>query len=126
MKTKILQNALRIFFGILTLYGGVLHFTLDVAVWKNTFLTSLYDTHYLWQIIGVINLLAGALLMVNRYTLITLLILLPITFNILLYHIFFYTTTGLYIGIPMFGLNIICIWQLRSHYKPLLQLKITT
>jgi putative oxidoreductase len=125
MPSKIIHSSLRILFGALTFYGGVLHFFLDVAVWKNAFLTSLYDTHYLWQIIGVINLLAGTLLIVNRYTIITLLILLPITFNILLYHIFFYTSAGLYIGIPMFALNIICIWQLRSHYKPLLQLKNT-
>lgn len=125
MKNKLLAAVPRLLLGVLTAYGGVLHFTLDVAVWKNSFLTSLYQTGYLWQIIGVINFVAGALLVINRLTILSLLVLLPITFNICLYHIFFFTPEGLYIGIPMFVLNVWCIWQHRVHFKLLLQFKLS-
>ncbi len=109
----------RILLGLLAAYGGVLHFTMDVALWKNSFLTSLYETGYLWQIIGVINFIVGTLLVINRFTVLALLALLPITFNIFLYHTFHFTPDGLFIGIPMFVLNIWCIWQNRSYYKHL-------
>jgi putative oxidoreductase len=115
----------RMLFGLLTFYGGVLHFTVDVAIWKNDFLTSLYETGYLWQLIGVINLLAGLCLVVNRYTLLALIVMLPITLNILLYHFFYLTPDGLFIGIPMFALNGWCIWQYRYYFQSLLQFKLS-
>jgi putative oxidoreductase len=124
-KATILTVIPRLLLGILATYGGVLHFTMDVAVWKNSFLSSLYQTGYLWQIIGVINFVAGVFLIINRFSILSLLILLPITFNIFLYHIFFFTPDGLFIGIPMFVLNTVCIWQYRSYFKQLTQIKIT-
>ncbi len=115
----------RLLLGFLAAWGGVLHFTVKVASWQNPFLTSLSETSYLWQIIGVINLVAGILLVVNRFTLLSLLALLPITFNIFLFHIYYFTPDGLFIGIPMFGLNLWCIWENRTHYKSLLQFKLS-
>jgi putative oxidoreductase len=91
MKNKLIAAMPQLLLGLLAAYGGMLHFTMDVSVWKNPFLTSLYQTGYLWQIIGIINFAAGVLLIINRFTTAALLVLLPITFNILLYHIFFYT-----------------------------------
>jgi putative oxidoreductase len=125
MKTrKIVSASVQLLLGLLAAYGGVLHFTADVAIWNNAFLRSLYQTGYLWQFIGVINLVAGVLLIINRYTLVALLALLPITVNIFLYHLFFFTTEGLFIGIPMLLLNLWCIWLYRSNYKQLVQLKV--
>ena len=123
-KSLIIKALPRIIFGILTAWGGVMHYTVDVAVWQNPFLTSLYDTHYLWQIIGVINCVAGVLLIFNRFTLLSLLILLPITLNIFLYHFFYRTPDGLYIGIPMIALNLWCVWEKRAYFKPILKLKL--
>jgi putative oxidoreductase len=114
MKINFLTTIPRVLFGILAAYGGVLHFTMNVAVWNNTFLTSIYNTGYLWQIIGIINLLAGLLLLLNRFVPLALICLLPITFNILMYHIFYFTNDGLVIGIPMFVLNVLCLWQNKS------------
>jgi hypothetical protein len=121
MKNKLLSAAIQLLFGILAAYGGVLHFSMNVSAWKSPFLSSLYETGYLWQLIGIINLVAGFLLIINRYTLLSLLVLLPVTVNILLFHIFFFTTEGLFVGIPMFVLNIWCMWQYRSHFNQLLQ-----
>jgi putative oxidoreductase len=122
---KIVYASVQLLLGILAAYGGVLHFTADVAIWKNAFLTSLYETRYLWQVIGIINLLAGVLLIINRYTLLALLMLLPVSVNIFLYHIFYFTREGLFIGIPMLVLNVWCIWIYRIHFKQLLQPKPT-
>jgi putative oxidoreductase len=123
MNSETINAVLRLLLGILAVYGGVLHFTQDVAVWKSPFLNSLYQTGYLWQLIGIINLVAGLLLLINSFVPAALLLLLPITVNILLFHIFFFTPEGLYIGIPMFALNAWCAWQYRTQYKPLLQFK---
>lgn len=119
-KPSFIENVPQMLLGLLAAYGGVLHFTMDVAVWKNDFLISLYQTGYLWQIIGIINFVAGILLLVNRFRLLALLGLLPITINIFLYHIFFFTKDGLFIGIPMLLLNLWCIWQNRSAFKLLI------
>jgi hypothetical protein len=125
MDTKSVLSAIpRVLLGLLSAWGGILHFTVKVADWQNIFLSSLYETGYLWQIIGVINLAAGILLVVNRFTVLSLLALLPITFNIFLFHIFYFTIDGLFIGIPMFLLNLWCIWHNRTHYKVLMQFKL--
>jgi putative oxidoreductase len=110
----------RILLGLLAAYGGVLHFTMDVGIWKNSFLNSLYETGYLWQIIGLINLVAGVSLVINRFILLSLLVLLPITLNIFLYHLFYLTPSGLFIGVPMIILNLWCIWQYRTYFKHLI------
>ncbi len=115
----------RLLLGLLAAWGGVLHFTVKVESWQNAFLTSLGEAGYLWQIIGIINLVAGILLVVNRFTLLSLLALLPITFNIFLFHIYYLTPDGLFIGIPMFGLNLWCIWQNRIYFKELVQFKLS-
>jgi putative oxidoreductase len=122
-KAMIVSALPRLLLGLLAAYGGVLHFTMDVSVWKSSFLSSLAQTGYLWQIIGVLNFAGGVSLILNRYTILALLLLLPITFNIFLFHIFFFTTEGLFIGIPMFALNIWCIWQNRLSLKYLIHSK---
>jgi putative oxidoreductase len=124
MKKAMIVSALpRLLLGLLAAYGGVLHFTMNVSVWKNSFLSSLEQTNYLWQIIGIINFVSGVFLILNRYKILALLMLLPITFNIFLFHIFFFTTEGLFIGIPMFALNVWCLWQNRLSLKFLITSK---
>ena len=126
MDTKsVVASIPRILLGLLSAWGGVLHFTVNVADWNNAFLSGLYETGYLWQVIGVINFIAGVLLVVNRFTLLAILALLPITFNIFLFHIFYFTPDGLFIGIPMFILNLWCGWQNRTHLKGLFQFKLS-
>jgi putative oxidoreductase len=115
----------RLLLGLLAAWGGVLHFTVKVASWQNVFLTSLYETSYVWQVIGVILFVAGAFLVVNRFILLALLALLPITFNIFLFHIYYFTPDGIFIGIPMFVLNLWCIWENRTHFKELVQFKLS-
>jgi putative oxidoreductase len=121
---KIINTLPRILFGLLTAYGGVMHFTVDVHIWKNDFLNAIFDTHYLWQTIGIFNLIFGTLLLFNRYVLLSILVLLPITFNIFIYHAYYQMDGGLFIGIPMFGLNLWLIWQYHTHFKSLLTFSI--
>jgi hypothetical protein len=117
---KIINTLARISFGILIAYGGVMHFTVDVHIWKNAFLNAIFDTHYLWQVIGVFNLVFGVFLLFNRFVLLSILALLPITFNIFIYHAHYQMDGGLFIGIPIFGLNLFLIVQYRLYFKSFL------
>jgi peroxiredoxin len=119
----IINKTSQIIFGLLIAYGGVIHFTVDVAIWKNDFLNAIYATQYLWQIIGIINFVFGLLLVFNRLTILSLLMLLPITFNIFIYHAHYQMDGGLWIGIPVFALNLFLLWQNKEILKTVIMQK---
>lgn len=50
------------------------------------FIGALFQSHYLW-VVAVLQIVGGVLLLVNRYVPLGLLILGPVIFNILLYHL---------------------------------------
>ena len=50
------------------------------------FIGALFQSHYLW-VVAVLQIIGGALLLVNRYVPLGLVLLGPVIFNILLYHL---------------------------------------
>jgi uncharacterized membrane protein YphA (DoxX/SURF4 family) len=108
--------AVRLAFALLCIWGGVMHFTVPVSYYKNDFLVVLAKSNYLWEFIGVINIIGGVLLLFKKYLLLGALILLPITVNIIALHIRYFSWDGILIGLIMFGLNIFLI----VFYKQLL------
>ena len=77
------------------------------------------DTGYLLSFIQGLELLIGILLVTNLFTPLALLLLLPVSVNILLFHIFLAPPVGP--GLFVFGLIAFLIWVYQSHYLPLLQ-----
>ena len=51
------------------------------------FMTALFQSHYFW-VVAVLQIVGGALLLVNRYVPLGLVFLGPVIVNILLYHLF--------------------------------------
>jgi putative oxidoreductase len=119
---KIVNHLPRFLFGVLILVGGVFHFTMNVTAMKSDFLTALNNDNHLWQIIGALNILGGSLLLLNRYKALASLILLPITFNIFLFHLSKVDLNAL-VGVVMFALNLLLLWQNRVSYKSIFQVK---
>jgi len=82
------------------------------------FIDSLSDTGYILILIGILELLTGMLLLLNKWVPFALLLLAPITVNIFLFHLFL-DTPGLFIALIIVVLNAILIYKHWKVYRPL-------
>ncbi|HLT49020.1 MAG TPA: DoxX family membrane protein [Aequorivita sp.] len=119
--TKILRIILGlglIFFGL----SKLIHFSFmpthiytgDAAI----FIDSLSNTGYILKVVGFFELVIGLLLLFNKWVPFALLLLAPITLNILLFHLFM-DTPGLIIAVVILSLNAILIYKHWNVYRPL-------
>jgi uncharacterized membrane protein YphA (DoxX/SURF4 family) len=86
---QIICWVLRIILGVLMLLGALTHVTnaKEGAMADNTLITAMVNTGYLWPIIGTVELLAGVAILAGRFVPLALIMLAPITLNILLFHL---------------------------------------
>jgi len=119
--TKILRIILGLgllFFGVSKLISFNLMpthiYTGDAAI----FIDSLSDTGYILKVIGTFEILIGLLLLFNKWVSFALILLAPITFNILLFHLFM-DTPGLILAVVVLVLNTILIYKHWKIYRPL-------
>ncbi|HTF80190.1 MAG TPA: hypothetical protein VL947_00640 [Cytophagales bacterium] len=83
---KYFINGARIFLGLIFLVFGINGFYLLIPVPDfHPFMLLLASSKYLY-VIKALEIIAGVLLLINRYVLAALLILGPIIFNIIFYH----------------------------------------
>jgi uncharacterized membrane protein YphA (DoxX/SURF4 family) len=123
--TQIIWWSLRIILGVLMLLGAVTHFTniKEGAMADSAFITAMVNTGYLWPIIGVVQLLAGLAILAGRFVPLALIVLAPITLNILLFHLSQPShpdgiAIALAIVLPHLGLA----WLYREHFSSLFKL----
>jgi putative oxidoreductase len=116
---------LRIILGLGLLFFGLsklIHFNImpthiytgEAAI----FIDSLSDTGYILKVVGIFEMIIGALLLINKWVPFALLLLAPITVNIFLFHLFL-DTPGLIVALVIIVLNAILIYKHWSYYKPL-------
>jgi hypothetical protein len=117
-----LRFMLQMALGFLMLSGGVMHFTIDAAHWKLPLIDALKATGYMWELIGVLNMLGGAALLAGRFVPLALIVLAPISLNILLIHLANPGAGGIPIGVVIAGLHLALGWSYRSHYRNLFML----
>ncbi len=82
------------------------------------FMKSLINTGYLLTVLGLFEILIGLLLLFNKWVSFALLLLAPITVNILLFHIFL-DSPDIIVALIVFLLNVILIYKHWKVYKPL-------
>jgi putative oxidoreductase len=133
MKTPQLNNILmiicQILLGGIMLSGGIMHFTQNpITAYQNEFLTAIFKTDYLWELMGVIEVVCGIAILARRFMPITLVILAPISLMILTFHIselgkVVLKPGGIYIGIMVTATHAFLAWQYRSYYKDLFTFK---
>jgi uncharacterized membrane protein YphA (DoxX/SURF4 family) len=123
--TQIIWWSLRIILGVLMLLGAVTHFTniKEGAMADSALITAMVNTGYLWPIIGVVQLLAGLAILAGRFVPLALIVLAPITLNILLFHLSQPShpdgiAIALAIVLPHLGLA----WLYREHFSSLFKL----
>lgn len=83
------------------------------------FFGALMATGYMFPFIAVTEIVAGALLLANRFVPVALVIIAPVTLNILLFHIFL-DSSGLVMGIVVFALNLYLLFSYKKYYDPFL------
>jgi|ERR1700752_1970723 len=90
---RVLTSIARILLGVLFLVFGLNGFLNFLSMGPppsglaGQFIGALFQSHYYW-VIAALQVVAGVLLIVNRYVPLALVLLGPIIVNILLYHIF--------------------------------------
>lgn len=119
MFTKIV----RILLGILLLAFGANKFLRfiplpDLPVQAANFMTSLGATGYVLKTVGCIEVLIGALLLLKKWVPFALIALVPISLNILLFHLFL-DVSGIGGALLIAVLNGILIYKHWPKYKPL-------
>jgi putative oxidoreductase len=83
-----------------------------------TFLGALIASHFIWFVCAV-QVIAGVLLLANRFVPLALALLAPVLYNILVYHITM-QPSGLPPGLVATILWLILVWRLRTYFAPLL------
>jgi uncharacterized membrane protein YphA (DoxX/SURF4 family) len=82
------------------------------------FINSLASTGYVLQVVGVIEILIGLLLLLNKWVAFALVVLVPISVNILLFHLFL-DIPGISGALLVAIFNGILMYKLWPKYKPL-------
>lgn len=82
------------------------------------FMNSLKDTRYVLPIVGILEILVGVMLLFKKWVAFALIILAPISINILLFHLFL-DLPGLGAALLIVILNIILIYKHWKQYTPL-------
>lgn len=137
-----LNLALRVFLGLIMIYGGVQKFqapklsTADVIekvekyaapehqaiAQKVLYISGAKQTGYFWELLGICELLFGLMLLLKPTSLIGALLLLPISLQILLFHWFLEQDEwlGLLESSGIMLANLIVLFFEKDRLKPLL------
>jgi putative oxidoreductase len=83
-------------------------------------MTSLVSTGYILKTVGVLEIFIGLLLLLKKWVAFALILLVPISINILLFHIFL-DASGIAGALVVAVLNGILIYKHWMQYKPLFQ-----
>lgn len=90
----------------------------DLSKEAGDFITSLRATGYLLYVVGALEVFIGLLLVLKKWVPFALLLLVPISFNILLFHLFL-DIPDILQAIIVVVLNAILIFKYWKAYRPL-------
>lgn len=86
-----------------------------------SFTTGLFLTGYFFPMLKGLEVILGLALLIGAFVPLTLVILMPISLNILLFHVFL--TDNAILSIIMIVLQLYLAWMYRDYYKPLFRQK---
>ena len=120
--TQIIWWVLRIILGVLMLLGALTHVTnaKEGAMADSAFITAMVNTGYLWPIIGAIEFLAGVAILAGRFVPLALIVLAPVTLNILFFHLSQPShPDGIGIALAIILPHLGLAWLYREHFSSL-------
>jgi putative oxidoreductase len=86
-----------------------------------SFTTGLFLSGYFFPFLKALEVLIGIALLARLLVPLVLVVLMPITINILLFHLFL--TDSVVMSVIILGLHLYLAWGYRDHYVPLLTAK---
>ncbi len=107
-----------ILFGTNKFFGFIPMFEMPPA--GANFIESLNTSGYVLYVVGVLEIIIGLLLLLKKWVPFALILLAPITFNILLFHLFL-DVSDIWVAIVIVALNTILIYKYWKAYRPLFQ-----
>lgn len=115
---------LRIFFGIFLIFFGLDHFFNyipfpEMAPEANAYFANLLST-YAMHLVGVVEITAGLAFIFNRFGALMALILMSVSINAVLFHLFL-DPAKIYGALVLLILNIIFLYHYRAKYTALLK-----
>jgi len=113
--TRILLGIMLVFFGLNKFFEFVAP---TLAHEAKVFIQSIGDTGYLMHIVGIFEIFIGAMLLFNKWVAFALLMLVPISLNILLFHLFL-DLSSIIGALVISTLNLILIYKYWNNYKSL-------
>jgi uncharacterized membrane protein YphA (DoxX/SURF4 family) len=116
---RILMALLFIFTGL----NGFLDFLPHPATMPE-FSIALFKTRYMFPMIMGTQLVAGVLLLINRYVPLALVLIAPVVVNIVAFHAFL-DRPQLPVAIVVLLLEVYLIWAYRKAYRPMLAARVT-
>jgi putative oxidoreductase len=89
----------------------------------DAFLGGLFQSGYFFPMLKGIEVVLGGLLLIGLFVPLALVILMPISLNILLFHAFLTPPADATMGIVIVLVHLYLAWSYRDYYKPLFNLK---
>lgn len=125
MNNKHIVTIARVLFGsAMLLFGSNLIFRFlpeEMPLSADAFMGALRDTGYMVPLIGITKMCVGALIIVNRFTALMLVVQAPITINGVLFHAVLFPAT-LAPALALTAIQLYLAWVYRDAYRPLLAL----
>lgn len=84
------------------------------------FLESLKNTGYVFYVVALLEIIIGGMLLLKKWVPFALILLAPISLNILLFHLFL-NISGLVVAIVIIAINATLIYKYWKAYRPLFQ-----
>ncbi len=84
----------------------------------DAFTGGLFQSGYFFPMLKVIEVIFGAMLLAGIFVPLSLVILMPVSINILLFHVFL-SPGGAVMGVVIVAIHVYLAWAYRDYYKPL-------
>tara|TARA_R100000935_G_scaffold23395_1_gene42735 strand:- start:52513 stop:52890 length:378 start_codon:yes stop_codon:yes gene_type:complete len=116
---------LRVVLGLALLVFGVNKFINFIPMFEMppaaaNFIESLETTGYAFYLVAILEIAVALMLLLKKWVPFALVLLAPLTFNILLFHIFL-DVSDIWVAIVIFSLNVILMYKYWKAYRPLFQ-----
>jgi uncharacterized membrane protein YphA (DoxX/SURF4 family) len=124
------QHTARVMMGLIFfVFGlnGVLQFIAPpppeaIPAGAAAFSAAMMQTGYLFQLVVGVEVLAGALLLLNRFVPLALTLIAPVIVNIVLFHLYL-SPMGTEIAFVVLALELFLAWRHRNVFRPMLSVR---
>lgn len=126
-KSKI-YTILRIVFGFMIIGSGIgmlLGLTTDMeypSTSANDFMSALDATGYFFPFLGIVKIVCGLAIFLNRYAKVALVIFMPVSINMAMFHIFLDFASGIPAYVIL-ALNTYLLFKNLDDYRSMLKIK---